>query len=299
MKESVVTFGPLEGLVGIVTEPASGTSSGDRPAVILLNAGFLHRAGPFRLYVELARKVASMGFLTLRFDLSGLGDSLTRKDNKSDEERTLLDVQEAMDYLTARKGIKNFVLMGLCAGADRAYPVAVVDPRVQGVVFFDGFGYRNFGFYLIHLRERLGAYAKGIFVVEKWKRLFAKIKKKIFKPKPQAGAGDEGETYIRVFPARKKLKADMEALLDRGCRLFFIYTLGIEYYKYEKQFADTFGTFNSQKNLRIEFFPEADHLFSRLPIRMKMLNVVGEWMTDPYRDLPGDSPESSTGKQVE
>ena len=91
----------------------------------------------------------------------------------------------------------------------------------------------------------------------------------------------------------------MEAMLDRGCRLFFIYTRGIEYYKYEEQFADTFGTFNSQKNLRIKFFPDADHLFSRLPIREKLLSVIGEWMADPYGGLPGESLEASAGKQAE
>ena len=63
--EMVVRFGDAESLVGIVTLPSAPTNS---TAVVLLNAGVIHRVGPHRMNVQLARRLAARGFTALRFD---------------------------------------------------------------------------------------------------------------------------------------------------------------------------------------------------------------------------------------
>ena len=60
------------GSFGLVSLPPGGRSS---VAVVLLNAGLIHRSGPFRLYTRLARKLAKSGYIVLRFDLPGIGDA--------------------------------------------------------------------------------------------------------------------------------------------------------------------------------------------------------------------------------
>lgn len=45
-------------LVAVATQPANAA---DVPGVILLNAGVLHRVGPHRLHVHLARRLAAAG----------------------------------------------------------------------------------------------------------------------------------------------------------------------------------------------------------------------------------------------
>ena len=78
MNEMVVSIGTNDALVGVYTAPACETSRdtpGDAPTVILLNAGVVHRSGPFRLHVEVARRLASLGYPCFRFDLAYLGDS--------------------------------------------------------------------------------------------------------------------------------------------------------------------------------------------------------------------------------
>ncbi len=42
---------------------------------VLVNAGMVAKSGPWRLYVEVARRLAHAGVATLRFDLGGIGDS--------------------------------------------------------------------------------------------------------------------------------------------------------------------------------------------------------------------------------
>ncbi|HHO68021.1 MAG TPA: alpha/beta hydrolase, partial [Gammaproteobacteria bacterium] len=73
MKERVVTFGPERNLVGVLTQPDQVRP--DLPVLVFLNAGLLHRVGPYRMHVDLARQLAARGYASLRFDLSGRGDS--------------------------------------------------------------------------------------------------------------------------------------------------------------------------------------------------------------------------------
>jgi alpha/beta superfamily hydrolase len=69
-----VLFGRTRSLVGIITDPPEAERDPQRPAIVCLNAGIIHRVGPHRLYVKMARTLAAMGFVVLRFDFSGIGD---------------------------------------------------------------------------------------------------------------------------------------------------------------------------------------------------------------------------------
>ena len=72
MKEFSCRFGDSERLVGIITAPDPPAR---RAAIVLVTAGVSPKSGPFRLYAELARRMARDGFWALRFDLGGIGDS--------------------------------------------------------------------------------------------------------------------------------------------------------------------------------------------------------------------------------
>ncbi|MCH8830022.1 MAG: DUF1549 domain-containing protein, partial [Planctomycetes bacterium] len=99
MKEEAVLFGKTGSLVGIVSDPSDSDSGKNLPAVILLNSGLIHRVGPNRVYVKIARRLAAEGFVAFRFDFSSIGDSLVRYDNLSFEKSAVDEVQDAMDFL--------------------------------------------------------------------------------------------------------------------------------------------------------------------------------------------------------
>jgi len=79
MIERVLRFGDSDNLIGIHT---SSAASSKRPGIVLVNSGVVHRAGPNRLYVNIARQLAAVGYPVLRFDLSGIGDSSPRIGNR-------------------------------------------------------------------------------------------------------------------------------------------------------------------------------------------------------------------------
>ena len=75
MNQQVCNFGTDGHLFGILTTPDEEVRVEGAPIALILNAGIVHRIGPFRLNVDIARQLAELGFSTLRMDLSGLGDS--------------------------------------------------------------------------------------------------------------------------------------------------------------------------------------------------------------------------------
>ena len=59
MIEHVLAIPAHPGLVAIATAPdeAADSAGGGRLGIALLNAGLVHRAGPNRMYTELARRL--------------------------------------------------------------------------------------------------------------------------------------------------------------------------------------------------------------------------------------------------
>lgn len=136
--EKALIFGRPAPLVGILTVPDADRGVGALPAVILLNAGVLHRVGPNRIHVKLARRMAGSGFPVMRFDLSGIGDSIARTDSPSPIERAVGEVREAMDVIRAKTTVDRFILFGICSGADIAFHAARREERVVGAYMING-----------------------------------------------------------------------------------------------------------------------------------------------------------------
>jgi len=138
--EEVAAFGYSQSLVGILTNPPLTTLRKRSPGIIILGAGMVHRVGPNRLSVKLARVLGHLGFTTLRFDFSGIGDSSVRKDNLPYYKNVILETQEAMDCVQSLRGIQHFILLGICSGAMNSFEVARRDPRVRGIILINPAG---------------------------------------------------------------------------------------------------------------------------------------------------------------
>lgn len=122
IREQVVTFGEAHHLAGIVTFPPA--QSRKDVALVLLNCGSEHHTGPHRMYTMLARNMASHGYLCFRFDIEGIGDSVTRGRNPENNAYSPVafdDIDTALTYLSASSGIQRFILAGICAGAYHAF----------------------------------------------------------------------------------------------------------------------------------------------------------------------------------
>jgi alpha-beta hydrolase superfamily lysophospholipase len=128
-------------LFGILSTPAAIPADEERSetAVVMLNVGGNYHIGPNRMYVRLARSLATHGYSAFRLDLPGIGDSdggsgfslgsLYTRDSSE-------EVRAALDWLESR-GCKRFILAGICSGSFVAFQAALADPRVQGQILMN------------------------------------------------------------------------------------------------------------------------------------------------------------------
>ncbi|QOD92024.1 alpha/beta hydrolase [Lysobacter sp. CW239] len=270
MGESVHCFGP--GLVGVLHHPRAAVAQ--RTAVILMNAGLVHRIGPFRSYVLLARVLAAAGFPVLRFDQGGLGDSAASK--LGSVERRQGEITAAMSLLVATGEADRFVLGGICSGADDAFLLAGLETRVVGLILLDGLAYRTLGFWWRHLLAKLR-------MRDRWKRLL-RLRWRL--------AMDE----YREHPSRAEAAKQLARLVARDVRLLLLYTGGSErYFNYRGQLSACLGRAACARQVTLELWKDCDHTFYLQRDRQRLQQTLVSWMQREFGSDDESSPPRREG----
>lgn len=271
--EAPVVFGRGSSLVGLTCQPSGALRDNeDRPWVIFLNAGVVHRTGPNRLTVHLARALAEAGISSLRFDLSGIGDSVAcaHAEAQSVQERVQCDIHDALAFAREHCGAKAFVLSGLCSGADNAMRAANRSDDIVGLVLLDLNVARTRGYYLRHYGRRLLHAGAWRNVLTRRSALFRVLRDA---PSNAATIGDDA-----VLPP-DEMREHLHAALARDMRLLCVFTAGIaSQYNYEHQFADIFPELDLAPRVRVVYFGEADHTFSDPALQQRMRTQVVGWV---------------------
>lgn len=285
MRERAIRFGSSSQLLAIVTEPDAKDRRADAPGVVLLSSGLLHRVGACRMHVRMARALADAGYVSIRFDFAGLGDSDPRRDTLPFEKSGVLETKEAMAILTEKYDVQQFVLAGLCSGADVAFYAAIEDPRVLSIIQLDPFVYRTPRYYIHRYGPRLLRLESWVNILT-GKTYIGPALKKLFGKKKSADGdeshADESELvqspYVRAFPPREEVAAGLRTLVDRGVRLFHIFSGGQdEHFNYQGQYAASFKDVNFKGLLREDHLPTATHIFTDLRHQAWLDQVTVEW----------------------
>jgi hypothetical protein len=262
MHEQAFRFGAVRHLVGVVGLPAVIDHG---VGVIFLNAGMVYRVGPFRLHVELARRLNALGYPTLRFDMSTIGDSGASGQRLSRPEQVVADVRDAMELLKQQSGCTRFVLFGLCSGAQNAHSAAYADPRVAGAVFLDGYGHRTFG-------QRVRHYVPRLLSLSAWRH---RLMHRQAAAQPRAP-----EPLFVVEPLPPKIvRAQLAHMLQRGLKLDFVYSGGVaRYFNHIRQFRECFGRLADHPGISASYFKDTDHTYVLSGDRQRLLDHVVQWM---------------------
>ena len=133
MTEVLALGGGLFGLLEMPAAATAGAVDDHAVAVVLLNAGFIHRSGPYRMSTRLARSLREAGYPVLRFDAPGVGDGIV-----PGEQPVAELVSQVLDQLQVRTGCRQFVVGGLCSAADASWKAAQDDSRISGLILLDG-----------------------------------------------------------------------------------------------------------------------------------------------------------------
>jgi hypothetical protein len=243
---------------GILTRAAADARG---RAVVLFNAGLIHRVGPFRLHVHLARRLAAQGFDVFRFDLPRIGDAPAGSHATQESA-----AREALDSVQAATGATSFIVGGLCSAADLSWKVAVAEPRVDGLLLIDSMAVRSRWFRVGQLQLLLRR------PISSWPRMAWRF----FKPaKPADGPG---LADFRDWPDHAIFKSDLEKMLERGVKVLALYTGGVAHYLlHRRQLDATFGASRRHPGLQVHYWPGVDHLVFVPPDRQRMVERISEW----------------------
>jgi hypothetical protein len=266
MTEMCCQLGEHRGLAGIISEPVGPRR---RALCVLVNAGLVPKSGPYRLYVELARRLARDGIVTLRFDLGGIGDSRPHTSGQPLKERTSLEIRTAIDELCRRyPEVRQVIVGGVCSGAEDAFRHAEVDPRVTGVVMIDPFSYRTAGWWWRHLAFR---------AVRRALRA-AKLYEPVIAPRVTAADGSAGRVVSYHYMEHAESSRILKAMISRRVRVHFIYTGSQSTFNHTGQLQQMFDGIAFEGCVTLDHLPRLDHTQLLAEDRAVVANAVGAWL---------------------
>ena len=277
--EETLQFGEGGRLSGILTRPSVPVRDPpELPVCVFFNAGLLHRVGPHRLYVHLARDLSRMGFSSLRVDLAGKGDSPPRP-GLTDQQSVAADYDEILRVLESRLARVSLILAGLCAGADNAIRLAPKDSRVVGLVLLDPVCSPDDGF---SARAFVLKYANTTRYVARLKRCFEA-------PTTQPRGSQEQIDpltlrdaptleQLRGAPTLEQLRSAFESIRERDGRVLSVFTqYALQYYNQAGQLGRVLGVDGYQQFCTEVFWPQAEHTYTLDRHRRRLIEEIKNW----------------------
>ena len=286
MNEEALLLGPQQSNVGVFTPMADNAPGHSDLAAICITAGLLHHVGPHRMHVLLARALAKKGISTLRFDLSGIGDSSVRADDLPAQEVPVREINDAIHELETR-GFKRFILFGVCSGAAHAAKAAAGNPKIAGLVLVNtGTDDSNTEvdpqpaarMYLRHSLWKLDAW-KNFFTGKVHYRalvsiLFSALMYKL-KGKNKNAAPVEERLQSRIRPFMEQGTSILMVLSDRHTQVYTLYGKALE---------------NMQcAQFKFLVYDDTDHLFTSLSLQQDLIDRICQWSGELAGAETGDT----------
>ena len=267
-------FGDGDRLFGVLTLPDELDMR--RPVFVHLSGGLLHRVGPRRLYVRLARELASAGFASFRVDLSGRGDSAVVP-GRTYQEALRADWGAVMDELVSRVRASRIICGGLCSAADDAIRVGLEDFRVVGMILLDPVCDRDAGYNVREATHRLLNPAR----YQRWVR--AKLGGVSVRRAPSPSDAVD-PLSLRHAPSMDETRNTFEAIRDRGGSVFTLFTsYATAYLNEEGQMGRMLAIQGYERFARECYWPAAEHSFTLEVHRRRLIEEIIEW-SDRFRD---------------
>lgn len=282
--EKAIAFGAENALVGTITIPGLGADTESDLGFIFFNAGVVHRVGPHRINVKLARAVARLGIPSIRFDLAGLGDSGRQgMDSRlSYGQQAAVDIYAAIDALAAHTQAKRFVLCAICSGTVHSYAAAENDSRIAALILLDGYRYpsarMSFVYLMTRIRRRMALGGLTSWIGESLRARIARLTGSHSPTAQQDDVRVAGPGFFTDRPTKREFAMMLNGFAQRNIRVFFVYAGStFQYYNYANQFKDAFKGYGLSPLVEDHFLPYADHTMTRRAAQQEFVALVTDW----------------------
>jgi hypothetical protein len=290
MVEQIIKFGQNPSLVGVLTSADERLHRNF--CVIISNSGLIHKPGPNRLSVKIARQLASKGIDAFRFDFSGMGDSPLSENVQDSLHSNITEIRWAMDKITDITGITSFALYGLCSAAEVNFRASIEDERVSGLILVDGY-YQTPELLeqilpVVSRKCHIRYYRKHLFDYRRWIKVFTGKSQAISWRKllgrlrhrraPHAPAAYR-PVHAAARPAVDTGIDKWEALFNRGLAAQLIYSEGSHYVDlYHHSLAEALKPYRRRKMLEYRLISNADHTFTPVWSQQRLADLVCRWV---------------------
>lgn len=271
MNERSLAFGPDAVLVGTLCLPESGAPAAT--GMLLFNAGVVHRVGPHRINVRLARRLAAAGIPSLRFDLAGQGDSERAAGGLPFEEQAVHDIRCAIDCLQREAGVEAATLFGFCSGGVHSYEAAPRDDRIAGILLYDTFHWRTarsrVNRYLAPMRRRGVMRTLAGFAGRLPRTLARGI----------AGEAPPGDPTAGQFstPTPAEFAARVRSLHARGTKVAMAFSGSFVDYNYAGQLHDALRGQGVEGMVESTYLPGLNHSCTVIAEQGDFVDRIVEW----------------------
>lgn len=290
--ESSFAFGPDDGLIGTMTLPDRVASRPRRIGLLLFNAGVIHRIGPHRLNVKLARTACELGVPSLRFDIHGQGDSARAQGRLGYLDQVVQDLRVAMDELARRGSVDRFAILGFCSGAPSALRTALTDPRVASILLYDGFTYPTLKSrlrrYALRIRQHGLARAVGNWLLHNDSSARAWLLRPSRAWRSLLDRVSSEERKMQGDISQGELVRALNILVERGVRVTVLHSGdGFEQRNYASQFRDATKRYGLSPDVVTSFLPQINHVVTSLKAQQAFCDyVIGCWLRDACSTRP-------------
>jgi pimeloyl-ACP methyl ester carboxylesterase len=270
MNERPLQFGEGGRIFAIYTQPVPrGTSDEQLPAIVMLSAGMLHRVGPFRLHVGLARQLAADGFPVFRVDLAGKGDSPIRE-GMANQPSVTADFEEIVAGIKGMLPSVDMVLLGMCSGADNAIRLAISEPSVIGTVLLDPVCPRDAMFRVRSLKK----YLSPVRYMNKLKEVVRKMNSE----ETSAGEEEGDPLLLRDLPSHAQMQESFRLVRDRNGSVLAIFTqYAFGYYSKEGQLKSVLGIEGFDSFVVERHWPDTEHTWKLDLHRERLTAEIVRW----------------------
>lgn len=225
-------------LFAVVTSPVQSPPT---RALLLLNAGANHHVGNGRMYVRFARRFAREGWLVVRYDVSGIGDSAPWpgiRENDVYTSNAVGDLARVIAFVRARPEIRRVEVAGLCSGAYHGFKGAASGLALDGVtvvnplVFYWKPG-MSLAYPPFQMVQAAAQYRRSALQGAKWKKLargevnilpIIRVFARRLIDVLESLAANIGRAA--GLAPRDDLGGDIQRIIGRGTKLRFVFSAG-------------------------------------------------------------------------
>lgn len=276
----VVLPTPAGRLFGIYTPPDPAAPRAEH-AVVLLTRPRSHRN---RIWVEGARRLATLGFGAFRFDYHGTGDSEGETAFLDPNRPYRDDVTAVLRMLREQFGHGRFVVLGACFDARTALSAFMDEGRsIDGLLFFAAPVMELDTLVKAHAdRKDWRHLVRALGNPENWRtlgdparwRYMATVVRRV------AGGGARGSVRNDT-PLADSFVEHFRALVASGARGLFVYgDADAEYASFQVALQTVFPRLTSEQRARfdIEVWPGDVHGTLNIPVQRRVLDRAVEWI---------------------